>query len=374
MKAQRKYLYSGLVVLAALLAVLLKYWDYLRNPWTRDGQVRAVVIQVTPNLSGQVVELPIRDNQFVRAGDLLFRIDPRPFEAKLAQARAEYDKTGDNYLAQEQQVEAAAQQVEVARAAVRQAESAIKEIDAVIKKNRADLQRQLQLLPQRATSQKSVEFARAQHDVSLEKRKGAEAGLIQARASLAGAEADLEEARASLGQLGQANPGIRAARAAVRQAELNVEYTRVEAPVDGYVTNLNLRAGSHAVANQPALALVDANSFWIDGYFKETSIARIARGDRAVVTLMTFPDTPLDGYVDSLGWGIAQSDGSTGYDLLPNVSPTFEWIRLAQRVPVRIHLGELPEGIDLRVGTSCSVLVKSGTAAEGTDEPAADNK
>ncbi|WP_193164759.1 HlyD family secretion protein [Microbulbifer hainanensis] len=374
MNPSRKFLLTGLVVLLAVLAVLLKYWDFLRNPWTRDGQVRAAVIQITPNVSGQVVELPLRDNQLVRKGDLLFRVDPRPFEASLAEARADYDKTGDSYLAQEQQVQAAAAQVEISRAAVKQAQSTIKEVDAVIKKNRAELQRQLQLLPQRATSQKSVDFYQAQYDVSLEQRKSAEAGLIQAHASLTGAEADLEEARATLGKLGEANPSIRAARAAVHKAELNVEYTQVRAPVDGYVTNLNLRAGSHAVANQPALALVDANSFWIDGYFKETSIARIGRGDRAIVTLMAYPDIPLEGTVDSLGWGIAQQDGSTGNDLLPNVSATFEWIRLAQRVPVRIHLKELPQGVDLRVGISCSVMVKSGTAAEKQDGPAPDRQ
>lgn len=355
----------------AIFAVLLRYWDFLNNPWTRDGQVRAAVIQITPNVSGQVVEISIADNQFVRRGDLLFRIDPRPFESKLARARAEYDKTGDNYLAEQQKVQAATAQVDGARAAVWKAESAIKEMDAEIKKNKAELQRQRQLLPQRATSQKSLERAQAQHDISLQQRKGAEAALVQARASLSRSESDLEEARAVLGELGAANASIRAARAAVRQAELNVEFTEVKAPVDGYVTNLNLRVGSHAVANQPALALVDSSSYWIDGYFKETTIARITPGDRAIVTLMAYPDKPIEGRVRSLGWGIAQKDGSTGADLLPQVSPTFEWIRLAQRVPVQIELGDLPEGIQLRVGTTCSVLVKSGSAAQSSNASAA---
>ena len=108
--------------------------------------------------------------------------------------------------------------------------------------------------------------------------------------------------------------------------------TRVTAPVDGYITNLNLRLGSQAVANQPALALVDTSSYWVHGYFKETSIENIRSGDKAIVTLMTYPDDPLKGHVDSIGWGIAQQDGSTGFELLPTISPTFEWIRLAQRV------------------------------------------
>jgi multidrug resistance efflux pump len=132
--------------------------------------------------------------------------------------------------------------------------------------------------------------------------------------------------------------------------------------VDGFVTNLNLRLGSQAVANQPALALIDVNSYWVDGFFRETAIAEIRSGDKAVVTLMTYPDQPLKGQVDSLGWGISQQDGSTGFELLPQVSPTFEWIRLAQRVPVRILLDEVPDNIALRVGTTASVLVRTGTA------------
>ena len=117
------------------------------------------------------------------------------------------------------------------------------------------------------------------------------------------------------------------------------------------------------------LALVDVNSYWIDGFFRENTIAGIRAGDRAVVTLMTYPDTPIEGRVDSIGWGIAQQDGSTGFELLPTISPTFEWIRLAQRVPVRIHLIDVPKDIRLRVGTTCSVLVMIGTADGGNDRP-----
>jgi multidrug resistance efflux pump len=145
----------------------------------------------------------------------------------------------------------------------------------------------------------------------------------------------------------------------------------VTAPVDGYVTNLTLRTGSQAVANSPALALVDTNSFWVHGFFRENHIANVKPGDRAVVTLMTYPDTPLQGVVESLGWGISQSDGAPGIDLLPSVSPTFEWIRLAQRVPVRVHLVDVPDEILLRVGTTCSVLVTTGDASAVPAAPAA---
>ena len=368
MKLFGKYLLTGLIVLIAVIAVLLKYWDYVVNPWTRDGQVRAQVIQITPRVSAPIVNLPVKDNQFVKAGDLLFAIDPRTFQADLESAQAQYDKTGDSYLGQEQQVQAALAYVEVSRASLLQAQSAINEADSQIEKNKAEYERQQELLPQKATSIKAVERAKANYEVSVQQRKGAVASLAQARASLLQSQADLAETRANLGAAGDANASIREARAAVEQAELNLEFTEVRAPVDGYVTNLNLRLGSQAVANQPALALVDVNSYWIDGFFKENYIERIGAGDKVIVTLMSYPDKPIEGWVDSVGWGIAQDDGSTGFDLLPNVSPTFEWIRLAQRVPVRIHLGELPDGVELRVGTTGSVLVMTGTAEEGHDK------
>jgi multidrug resistance efflux pump len=346
-KLSRKHLSTGAVVIFAILVVLLKYWDYVLNPWTRDGQVRAEVIQIAPRVSGPIVSLPVKDNQFVKSGDLLFEIDPRTYAASLDQAQAQYDITDDNYLAQEKQIEGAQAQIEASHAQIAQAQSSIKQLDAQIIKDKAEFERQQELLPKRATSQKSVDRARA--------------SLAQANAALAQAEAALAKNKATLGATGDANASLRQARAELEQAKLNLEFTRVLAPVDGYVTNLNLRLGSQAVTNQPALALVDTNSYWVDAYFRETSIEHIRKGDKAIVTLMSYPDKPVEGHVNSLGWGISQQDGSTGFELLPTISPTFEWIRLAQRVPVRIHLDSVPEGVALRVGTTGSVLVKTGS-------------
>ena len=364
MNLSRKYLLTGAVVALAVLLVLLKYGAFVLNPWTRDGQIRAEVIQITPRVSGPIVRLPIADNQMVKAGDLLFEIDPRTYKASLDQARAQYDMTSDNYRAQEKQIEGAEAQIQASQAQIQQAQSSIKQLDAQIVKDKAEFDRQQDLLPKRATSQKSVDRARANYDVALEQREGALATLAQAHASLALAQADLAQSRATLGAPGDANASLRQAKAQVEQAQLDLEFTQVKAPVDGYVTNLNLRLGSQVVANQPALALVDINSYWVHGYFKETSVEHIGNGDKAIVTLMSYPDDPLTGHVDSIGWGIAQQDGSTGFELLPTISPTFEWIRLAQRVPVRIHLDEVPENVALRVGTTASVLVKTGSAGD----------
>jgi multidrug resistance efflux pump len=366
----RKYFTTGAVVLIAVLAVALKYWDYLLNPWTRDGQVRAQVVQIAPRVSGPVVELNVVDNQYVRAGDVLFMIDPRTFEASLDQARARYDLTIDTYTAKEKQVQAAEAQIGVARASVDQAQSAVAASEAAVENASSEYQRQQELIKDRATSQKSVEGAKANYEVAVQKRLGAIGSLAQARASLAQSEANLAQVRATLGAAGDANASIREARAALQQAELNVEFTRVIAPVDSYVTNLNLRLGSQVVASQPALALVDAQSFWVQAFFKETSIKGMNKGDRALVTLMAYPDEPVEARVDSLGWGIASQNGTTGFELLPNVSPTFEWIRLAQRVPVRVQLGALPEGVALRAGMTGSVLVMTGTGSEVDDSVA----
>ena len=285
-----KYVTTGAVVLAALVLAAWKYWDYLTNPWTRAGQVRAQVIQVTPRVSGPIVNLPIQDNQKVKAGDLLFEIDPRTFQS-----------------------------------AVKQAEAELKQAQANLDEARDDAKRAEDIRKRDRGAVSAAEYTR--RELAL---RGAEAKVLQA-------EATLEDAR------------------------LNLEFTRVQASVDGYVTNLNLRLGSQAVANKPALALIDAHSFWVHGFFRENHIEGIAAGDRAVVTLMSYPDRPLEGRVDSLGWGIAQQDGSTGENLLPSISPTFQWIRLAQRVPVRVHLVKVPEDVELRVGTTASVLVMKGT-------------
>ncbi len=367
MKINRTYLVTGLLVLLAVLVLGWKYRDYIVNPWTRDGHVRADVIQVTPRVTGPIIELPIRDNQLVRAGDLLFRIDPRTFEAERDRARAQLDETGDSVRALEKQVEAAEAAVEVARGNIARAESQLTGYDATIARDKAEYERQQDLMPKQATSRRALEAAQASYEVSLQQKRSAEAQLLQVRANLAEAEADLAEAEAKLGKVGEENPQVRASLAALRQAELNLEFTEVRAPADGYVTNLALRLGTQAVANQPALALIDVSSFRIEGYFRETRIGRIRPGDHAVITLMTYPDTPLTGHVDSVGWGIAQQDGSTGEDLLPNISPTFEWIRLAQRIPVRIQLADVPDEIKLRVGTTSSVLVRTGTAGQPLD-------
>ena len=150
----------------------------------------------------------------------------------------------------------------------------------------------------------------------------------------------------------------------MHHAELELEFTSVVAPVDGYVTHLDIRLGDHATAKKASLALVDVSSYWVYGFFKEQYLENVQKGDLALVKLMSYPDEPIWGRVMGLGRGVAQKDGSTGQQLLPMIFDHYEWVRLPQRLPVRVELGELPEGVELVVGTYASVLVKTGTAGD----------
>jgi len=152
---------------------------------------------------------------------------------------------------------------------------------------------------------------------------------------------------------------IDGATESLNTAKLNLSYTKVYAEVDGYVSNITFQVGTQATANKPLLALVDTSSYWVFGFFREDAIHHVAIGNDAVVTLMAYPDKPLKGKVESIGWGIALADGNPGNNLLPSIKPVFQWIRLAQRIPVRIKLDTLPEGIKLRFGLTASVMVKT---------------
>ena len=357
MKISVKILLTIVVVLAAIGMLAFKYRQYMVNPWTRDGQVRANVIQVSPRVSGPIVDLPIKDNQYVNKGDLLFQIDPRTFQASYDQACANLDQTRDQIKNLEQQVISAEAARKQSLSSIQNAVFGVTSAEAHFDEVGKDLGRYQTLV-------EGGSIAKREYDLSKEKFITAQASLNQAQAQLDKAnaardqaEAELIRTKAALGAPGEDNPLLRAAVAAWEQAKLNLEFTKVTAPVDGYVTNLNLRLGSQAVANQPMLAFVDTNSYWIAGFFRETSIGSIKNGDKAVVTLMAYPDEPMDGVVESIGQGVAQQDGSTSQDLLPTINATFEWIRLAQRVPVRVRIIEKPKNVVLRSGITASVLV-----------------
>ncbi len=140
-------------------------------------------------------------------------------------------------------------------------------------------------------------------------------------------------------------------------ARLNLSKTVMRSPVNGYVTNLRLRVGDFATAGQTALVVVDSDSFWVAGYFEETKLSHVRPGAAVTVELMGY-DQPLKGHVESMSRGIADQNGNAGEEGLAAVNPVFTWVRLAQRVPIRVHLDEVPAGVDLAAGLTCSVIVE----------------
>jgi multidrug resistance efflux pump len=369
MKKPLRYLLTGLMVLAAVAAVTWKYRDYVANPWTRNGQISATVLQVAPRVSGPIVELPIVDDQAVKRGDLLFRIDPRTYQAAVDQAAARLDATRDQLKNLAEQVKASQAAVEQSESRIKQAESAVVSARANLDKAQKDFDRASNLVAKGDVSKRTFDQAKAAFDIAQADLAKAEAQATQATSARLQAQAELARTEAQLGAPGEDNAQLREAKAALETAKLNLEFTEVRASVAGYVTNVQLRLGSQAVANQPSLALVDTASFYAQGFFRENAIGQVRPGMPALVTLMTYPERPVSGRVSSIGWGVSQDDGASGPDLLPKIKPTFEWIRLAQRIPVRVHLDSVPDGVELRVGTTASVLVMTGGAGKNTEVP-----
>ncbi|MBA1244616.1 efflux RND transporter periplasmic adaptor subunit [Pseudomonas japonica] len=259
----------------------LLWVDYMDTPWTRDGRVRADIINVAADVSGYVVAVPVKDNQRVRKGDLLIQVDPAHYQVAVDQAKA--------------------------LVAARKATWDMRKLNA---RRRADLDAMV-----------------------ISKENQEDAGSI----------ADAAQAQ------------YQQAQAALAAAELNLARTRVVAQVDGYVTNLNVHAGDYARAGEAKMAVVDEHSFWVYGFFEETKLPHVHVGDAAEMQMMS--GETLKGHVESIARGIYDRDNPESRELLADVNPTFNWVRLAQRVPVRIHLDEVPEGMLLAAGTTCTVLI-----------------
>ena len=172
-----------------------------------------------------------------------------------------------------------------------------------------------------------------------------------------------EDVQQTAGAAAQAAATYEGAVAALDLAKLNLARTTIRSPIDGYVTNLRLRPGDYATAGVTKIAILDATSFWITSYFEETKLRRIRVGSPAQIMLMGFDDA-LSGHVESIGRGIEDSNGMPGHLGLPNVEPTFSWVRLAQRIPVRIHIDRVPPGVELAAGMTATVAIESATVAD----------
>ena len=282
-------LLATLLVLALAIWIGRTLWEhYMNTPWTRDGRVRADIINVAADVNGYVVGVPVKDNQLVKKGDVLLEIDPEHYEIVVKQAQS--------------------------LVASRKATWEMRKVNA---HRRADMD--------------SMVISRENRD---------DASNI--------ADSALADYQHALAQLDA--------------AQLDLKRTKVLATVDGYVTNLNVHRGDYARVGDPKMAVIDMNSFWVYGFFEETKLPHIRVGDKADLQMMS--GEVLKGHVESISRGIYDRDNPESRELVADVNPTFNWVRLAQRVPVRIHIDEIPDGFLLAAGTTCTVIVQQDAAAQ----------
>ena len=280
-------LLATLLVLALAIWIGRTLWEhYMNTPWTRDGRVRADIINVAADVNGYVVGVPVKDNQLVKKGDVLLEIDPEHYQIVVKQAQS--------------------------LVASRKATWEMRKVNA---HRRADMDNLV---------------------ISRENRD--DASNI--------ADSALADYQHALAQLDA--------------AQLDLKRTKVLATVDGYVTNLNVHRGDYARVGDPKMAVIDKDSFWVYGFFEETKLPHIRVGDKADLQMMS--GEVLKGHVESISRGIYDRDNPESRELVADVNPTFNWVRLAQRVPVRIHIDEIPDGFLLAAGTTCTVIVDQGKA------------
>jgi RND family efflux transporter MFP subunit len=275
-------------LIATLLILALAIWigrllwiHYMDTPWTRDGRVRADVINVAADVTGVVVDVPVKDNQPVKKGDLLMQIDPEHYQL------------------------------------------AVKQAEAMVASRKATWE---------------------MRKVNASRRKDMDALVISA---------ENREDASNVANSAQADYQL--ALAQLEAAQLNLRRTRVLAAVDGYVTNLNVHRGDYARIGEAKMAVVDKNSFWVYGFFEETKLPHVKIGDPADMQLMS--GEVMKGHVESIARAIYDRDNPESRELIADVNPTFNWVRLAQRVPVRIHLDNVPDGVVLAAGITCTVIV-----------------
>lgn len=283
MKHKTLKYFSTVIVCAIALCAGWWLWNYyMQSPWTRDGKVRAELVNITPEVSGRLEKILVHDNQFVTAGSLIFSIDPVPYQIALVNA------------------------------------------EAALAKAQADM-------------------AKADHEAS--RRRSLPRNVISSE--------DLDESNLAATSM---KASYKAAQANLEQAKWNLSKTRIYAPTDGYITNLQARVGNYATAGTPLVALVDTHSFYVLGYFEETKLRHIREGRKADIVLYN-GNIRLQGVVESIGRAIYDQSADSSSDLLMDVKPNVPWVRLAQRVPVRIKLIDIPADLTLVAGTTCTISI-----------------
>ena len=353
------------IIGAAVIAVIVTLLQWEIRPQTDDATVRANFVGIAPQVNGHIVELHVRDNQQVKEGDLLFLIDPRPYEIALERARAtlaltrkEVDGLKSGAAASVAGVSRAGAQLNASAAEVTRremdpvvADAEIARLEAQFQHAEDHLKRLEPLLPQQFVTVDRVEEARTQRATALEalnearaRKRAAVAALVSSRAQHVATEAALQQARSersraedAIGQSEGINARIAAAEAAVHAAELDLSYCRVRAPFTGLVVNMNISNGAFARAGMEVFTLVDTHTWYVVANFRETQLRHIPSGATVDLYLQSQPGKHFRGTVVGLGWAVLPENG-TSVNGLPNVERSLDWIRLAARFPVRIKV------------------------------------
>jgi multidrug efflux system membrane fusion protein len=379
------------VLVATVLALLLVVWETERNPRTDDASVRANLIEIAPEVSGRLAQLPVKDNDFVKQGDLLFVIDPRDYEYALRQAQSDQDNleqrivdTRRKIAAQDSAVEAAkaavhnsttgvstaSSGVDLAKATVLRAQAAVNAAEAQMKYAQNDfqrieplLQKQYVTVDQVDQANTAVRVARGDYDEAAAALNEARAQETQAVLRQQAANDQESQSRALLGQavhvvdtldiLISQRPAM---SARVDRARLDLVRCRVVAPFNAYVTNMNISVGEYAKPGDPLFTLIDTRTWWVIANYREAKIKSIHIGSQVDVYLMGHPDRKFIGLVDSIGYGVFPEDGGveTG---LPNIERTINWVHLSTRFPVRIRI-QNPDPDLFRIGATAVTIVR----------------
>lgn len=379
------------VIAATAIALLLVTLDTERNPRTDDASVRANFIAIAPEVSGRLAQLPVKDNAFVKQGDLLFVIDPRDYEYALRQGLSDQENleqriidTKRKIAAQNSAVEAATAAVhdtttaiktagsgvDLAKATVVRAQAAVTAAEAQLKYATNDLhrlepllQKQYVTVDQVDQANTAVRVARGNYDEAVAALGEAQAQETQAALRQEEAHDQASESRARLGQsihivdtldiLESQRPGL-AAR--VDRARLDLERCRVVAPFDAYVTNMNISEGAYAHPGTPMFTLIDTRKWYVIANYREAKVRNIHIGSKVDVYLMGHPEKKFLGIVQSIGHGVFPEDGEVA-DGLPNIVRTLNWVHLSTRFPVRI-LVQNPDSELFRIGATAVTVVR----------------
>jgi len=370
------------------------------HPQTDDAEVFANMIGIAPEVEGRIVKINAKDNQLVRQGDLLFEVDPIPYEYALETARSE-QATLEGQIrdlqrtigAQNSAITAARANSNSAEAKISSAGAAVQAAQASIDAAKADLARQQAdyayaennvlrlepLLVKQFVTVDLVDQVRTSRSVKGEGVRQARSRLALAQAQWASAVAQQKEAQAAYEQsraqvdesaksVSLVDPliGQREAReAAVKTAEYNLARCKVYAPFDARVTNLTISEGAYAHIGQQAFTLIDARTWWVIANFRETDLRHIEPGMKTDVYVMSQPDRRFEGTVESTGFGVMPDESLVGglSKSLPDVQRSLNWVHLATRFPVRVRVDH-PLADDFRVGASAMVVVRGGNGQQ----------